>query len=109
MVSYYNCIGSLEELYRLRQLPNLQDLDLRLNPVARNEPDYRLFVIHMLPNLRRLDDRAVLDGERKAALIHFSSDQAAELTPHPPQLGTDQQPINPRVQHVQVAGQTCVR
>ena len=32
----------------------LQELDLRLNPVTKNEPDYRLFVVHMLVNLRRL-------------------------------------------------------
>lgn len=32
----------------------LQDLDLRLNPVTKNEPDYRLFVVHLLVNLRKL-------------------------------------------------------
>ena len=51
---YYNNVPSLQELYRLRFNQRLQELDLRLNPVARNEPDYRLFLIHMLPNLRRL-------------------------------------------------------
>ena len=54
MRRYYNNISSLEELHRLRHNTRLQELDLRLNPVARNEPDYRLFLIHMLPNLRRL-------------------------------------------------------
>uniref|UniRef100_A0A4W3K8E5 Centrosomal protein of 72 kDa n=1 Tax=Callorhinchus milii TaxID=7868 RepID=A0A4W3K8E5_CALMI len=33
----------------------------------------------MLPNLRRLDDRPVRDSERKAALMHFCSDQAYEF------------------------------
>ena len=31
-----------------------QDLDLRLNPVTKHEPDYRLFIIHMLVHLRKL-------------------------------------------------------
>ena len=26
----------------------IQDIDLRLNPVTKNQPDYRLFIIHML-------------------------------------------------------------
>ena len=29
---------------------------MRLNPATKNEPDYRLFVIHMLVNLRRLGE-----------------------------------------------------
>jgi len=44
----------MEELRRLHVNTKLQDLDLRLNPVARSEPDYRLILVHMLPNLRRL-------------------------------------------------------
>ena len=47
-------------LFRLNLIRNnftLQDLDLRLNPVTKNEPDYRLFLVHMLPNLRRLGKR----------------------------------------------------
>lgn len=51
---YYNNVTTLAEVHKLRNNYSLQELDLRLNPVARNEPDYRLFVIHMLPNLRRL-------------------------------------------------------
>lgn len=64
----------------------------------RTEPDYRLFTIHMLLHLRKLgmqtehfhwfiseylhmlvmllaDDRSVMDSERRAALMHFDSDQ----------------------------------
>ena len=69
---------------------------MRLNPATKNEPDYRLFVIHMLVNLRRLgehlnsvmmddfhcpvtvfspDDHSVRDSERKAAIHHFDTDQ----------------------------------
>ena len=33
---------------------SFQELDLRLNPVTKNELDYRLFVVHMLVNLRKL-------------------------------------------------------
>ncbi|XP_033107745.1 centrosomal protein of 72 kDa-like isoform X2 [Anneissia japonica] len=79
---YYNNISSLKDLFQLRHNSNLQELDLRLNPVTKNEPDYRLFVVHMLPNLRKLDDRSVRDSERKAALLHFNSEQANELTEH---------------------------
>ncbi|XP_028673537.2 centrosomal protein of 72 kDa [Erpetoichthys calabaricus] len=71
---YYNCIPLLKELYYLRNLSSLKELDLRLNPVVKNEPDYRLFLVHMLPNLRKLDDRPVRDSERKAAIMHFSTE-----------------------------------
>ena len=53
-VRYYNGIESMEELNRLRFNTNLKDLDLRLNPITRTEPDYRLYLIHMLPNLQSL-------------------------------------------------------
>ncbi|XP_073188687.1 centrosomal protein of 72 kDa isoform X5 [Lepidochelys kempii] len=76
---YYNHISSLSEIFRLHSLTALKDVDLRLNPVVKNESDYRLFVVHMLPNLRRLDDRPVRDSERKASLLHFTTDHAFEL------------------------------
>ncbi|CAL1539388.1 unnamed protein product [Lymnaea stagnalis] len=81
--TYYNNVSSLEELKRLKHNQNLKEIDLRLNPVTRNEPDYRLYLIHMLPNLQKLDDRGVRDRERQAALTHFSSSQASELAPEP--------------------------
>lgn len=70
---------------------------MRLNPITKNEPDYRLFIVHMLVGLRTLgqalyttsvsyysdpfpsDDRAVSEDERKAALKHFNSDQVMLL------------------------------
>ncbi|CAH1780162.1 unnamed protein product [Owenia fusiformis] len=98
---YYNNISCLSELKRLKLNPAITDLDLRLNPVARTEPDYRLYLIHMLPNLRRLDDRSVRDSERKAALQHFATDQATELTNHsPPRHSSPEKPSNPRAEHV---------
>ncbi|XP_065065125.1 centrosomal protein of 72 kDa-like [Rhopilema esculentum] len=81
---YYNSITSLKELYKLRHNHNLKEIDIRLNPVTKNEPDYRLFVIHMLPTLKVLDDRSVRDSERKAALSHFDTDQAAQFEESPP-------------------------
>ncbi|MBN3322073.1 CEP72 protein, partial [Atractosteus spatula] len=75
---YYNCIPSLKAIFTLRKLTALKELDLRLNPVTKNDPDYRLYIVHMLPNLRKLDDHPVRDSERKAAVMHFTSEQAFE-------------------------------
>ncbi|KAL1783068.1 centrosomal protein of 72 kDa isoform X3 [Sigmodon hispidus] len=73
---YYNCISSLAEVFRLHSLTELQDVDFRLNPVVKNESDYRLFVVHMLPKLKQLDDRPVRESERKASQLHFSSEDS---------------------------------
>ncbi|XP_058038687.1 centrosomal protein of 72 kDa [Ahaetulla prasina] len=73
---YFNHISSLSEVLRLHNLTALQVVDFRLNPVVKNESDYRLFVVHMLPNLRHLDDCPVTECDRKASLLHFTSDQA---------------------------------
>ncbi|XP_066289013.1 centrosomal protein of 72 kDa-like isoform X1 [Branchiostoma lanceolatum] len=98
---YYNNIATLKELFRLRSNQHLQELDLRLNPVAKNEPDYRLFLVHMLPNLRRLDDRPVRDTERKAALLHFSSEQAVDFAEQTPSADvTAGRPTHPRAGYV---------
>ncbi|CAD5110691.1 DgyrCDS66 [Dimorphilus gyrociliatus] len=78
---YYNSISSLQELFKLRFNQRLQELDLRLNPVAGSDANYRLFLIHMLPRLRKLDDRPVRDNERRAALMQFSTEVATELSP----------------------------
>ncbi|KAM5331395.1 centrosomal protein of 72 kDa [Glossophaga mutica] len=77
---YYNCISSLAEVLRLHCLTELTDVDFRLNPVVKNEPDYRLFVVHMLPKLRRLDDRPVRESERKASQLHFASEESLDST-----------------------------
>lgn len=53
---YFNRVSSLSEVFRLHTLSELKEVDLRLNPVVKNESDYRLFVVHMLPNLRRLGE-----------------------------------------------------
>ena len=56
---YYNKIQDLKEIFRLRKNQNLRDVDLRLNPVTGIEPDYRLFIAHMLPMLRRLGESSL--------------------------------------------------
>ncbi len=63
---YYNNIATLKELYKLRHNTLLEEVDLRLNPVTKNEPDYRLFMVHMLPNLRKLGK---FDSEHPCILI----------------------------------------
>ncbi|KAK7114531.1 centrosomal protein of 72 kDa-like isoform X2 [Littorina saxatilis] len=105
---YYNNISDLGELKRLKHTPNLRELDLRLNPVTRSEPDYRLYLIHMLPHLQKLDDRGVRDRERQAALTHFSSSQATEMTYHPPRKEPPQKPIHPRAELTAKLGKPSV-
>lgn len=72
---YYNNVCDLDELYKLKQNKKLENIDLRLNPVTKNEPDYRLFLVHILDNLQRLDDRPVRDAERSTASIHFGQNK----------------------------------
>ncbi|XP_067930270.1 centrosomal protein of 72 kDa-like isoform X1 [Watersipora subatra] len=69
---YYNNLTTLEDLSPLRRCTKITNLDLRLNPVARTEADYRLFVVNILPNLKILDDRPVRESERDSAAAHFA-------------------------------------
>nr|XP_023680073.1 centrosomal protein of 72 kDa isoform X2 [Paramormyrops kingsleyae] len=71
---YYNNISSLKDVLFLCKLKALRELDLRLNPIVRNTPDYRLYLVHALPNLRKLDDCPVRDSERKVSIQHFPTD-----------------------------------
>lgn len=75
---YYNNIQTIDELYRLRKNQSLKDIDLRLNPVTKNEPDYRLFLVRILENLGRLDDRPVRENERSTAELHFDQNKKWE-------------------------------
>ncbi|KAM7420678.1 hypothetical protein PAMA_015075 [Pampus argenteus] len=74
LILYYNCIPSLKEVKVLFELPALRELDLRLNPLTKGYPNYRPYVVHAMPNLRKLDSCSVRDTERKAAIMQFSSD-----------------------------------
>ncbi|KAL7835835.1 hypothetical protein SRHO_G00281820 [Serrasalmus rhombeus] len=75
---YYNRLWSLEDVLALRRLQNLEELDLRLNPVVQKHPYYRLYLVHTISKLRKLDDFPVRDRERKAALMHFSVESAVK-------------------------------
>ncbi|XP_048880953.1 centrosomal protein of 72 kDa isoform X6 [Brienomyrus brachyistius] len=94
---YYNNISSLKDVLLLCKLKALRELDLRLNPVVRSTPDYRLYLVYALPNLRKLDDCPVRDSERKASILRFPTDamfdngQAAAFPP-----GRSQRSSQPR-------------
>ncbi|KAJ8791151.1 hypothetical protein J1605_020821 [Eschrichtius robustus] len=77
---YRNRISSLAEVFRLRSLTELAEVDFRLNPVVESKPDYRLSVVHTLPRLRQLDDRPVRESERKASRLHFASEELLDST-----------------------------
>lgn len=51
-----------------------------------------------------LDDRGVRDRERQAALVHFSSSQATEMTPHEEIIEPQHRQPNPRAQSVRGMG-----
>ncbi|XP_068999029.1 centrosomal protein of 72 kDa [Embiotoca jacksoni] len=86
LILYYNCIPSLEEVKVLLKLPALRELDLRLNPLTKGYPHYRPYLVHAMPNLRKLDGCSVRDTERKVAILQFSSDvppQQKSFSPNP--------------------------
>jgi hypothetical protein len=70
---YYNNISSLKDLEKLRFNTELTDLDLRLNPVTKEENDYRLFLINMIPSLKVLDDRPIRETEKQMASTCFQT------------------------------------
>ena len=41
---YFNEISNMKELYRLRCNKQLREIDVRLNPITKEEPDFRLVV-----------------------------------------------------------------
>ena len=63
---YYNRIVYLEEVKHLVTLRKLQRLDLRLNPLTRDEA-YRSYVVFHIPSLQELDERSVRPAERRHA------------------------------------------
>ncbi|KAM4600686.1 centrosomal protein of 72 kDa [Polymixia lowei] len=70
---YYNRISSIEGIKVLCELQALREVDLRLNPLTKSDPHYRLYLVHALSSLRKLDDCPVRDTERKVAIMQFSS------------------------------------
>ncbi|XP_055991066.1 centrosomal protein of 72 kDa [Sorex fumeus] len=89
---YYNCISSLAEVFRLHPLTKLAEVDFRLNPVVKNESDYRLFVVHLLPKLRQLDDRPVRESERKSSWLHFTAEEPLDSKKSVPITFQDSRP-----------------
>ena len=67
---YFNQVVALEDLSRLRANRKLSNLDCRLNPMARNHPNFRLYALQTLPQLERLDERDVRPAERRQALAY---------------------------------------
>lgn len=63
---YYNRIVHLDEVKHLGTLKSLQRLDLRLNPLTRDEA-YRSYVVFHIPSLQELDERSVRPAERRHA------------------------------------------
>ncbi|XP_016426372.1 centrosomal protein of 72 kDa [Sinocyclocheilus rhinocerous] len=56
---YYNRLASLQDVFSLHKLHNLKELDLRLNPVVRKHPLYRLYLVHAMTKLRKLGASSV--------------------------------------------------
>lgn len=70
MILTNNKLGKFADLKPLSDLPTLTHVVLKGNPVAKLD-DYRLFVVHRLPNLKMLDFQKVSQKERAAALAKF--------------------------------------
>lgn len=60
-----NNIEDFVEVYKLRKLKKLRTLSLNDNPMAL-VPHYRVTVIHLVPNLRKLDNVVVVQSERES-------------------------------------------
>ena len=84
---YYNRIAYLDEARILSKLKHLESLDLRLNPITRDEI-YRSYVVFHIGSLQELDERVVRPAERRDAAStmqeiektgeHWSSDEDEE-------------------------------
>lgn len=61
-----NEIHDLSEILHLKGLQEMRVLGLADNPCA-NQPHYRQFVLHHLPNLVKIDSQDVTDEERRQA------------------------------------------
>ncbi|XP_017921218.1 PREDICTED: centrosomal protein of 72 kDa isoform X3 [Capra hircus] len=105
---YYNRISSLAEVFRLHSLAGLSEVDLRLNPVAKSESDFRLFVVRMLPGLQQLDDRPVRESERRASQLLFGSEDSLESKQSFPSVFREERPHHPRVKGTDPSAKKCL-
>eukprot|EP00754_Rhynchopus_humris_P045231 Rhum_TRINITY_DN4731_c0_g1::Rhum_TRINITY_DN4731_c0_g1_i1::g.15534::m.15534/K11092/SNRPA1; U2 small nuclear ribonucleoprotein A' len=90
LVLHNNNFRGCAELQPLVDLPRLQRLSLVDNPVTRL-PDYRLFVIARLPNLKHLDYARVTPEERAAATELFGKQASLTAAHAPGGAGAQQQ------------------
>jgi len=72
-----NKLTKFKDLKPLSDMGTITHLSLMGNPVAKL-PDYRLFVIHRLPNLKMLDFQKVKLKEREEAKAKFGELQLEE-------------------------------
>ncbi|KAL0230599.1 hypothetical protein PCE1_004156 [Barthelona sp. PCE] len=73
-----NAIENLEDVRYLANLENLEELWLGDNPCAAKE-SYRLYVLHYLPQLKKLDMEEVTDEERILARNFDPGDKEEEV------------------------------
>eukprot|EP00501_MAST-03F_sp_TOSAG23-6_P000634 GSMAST32.ASY1.ANO1.658.1 assembled CDS len=73
-----NKLANLGDLAALASLRKLRELNLLNNPVVRR-PDYRLFVVHCIPQVTLLDFRKVTRKERLAAAALFSTEEGEKI------------------------------
>nr|XP_042089920.1 centrosomal protein of 72 kDa isoform X8 [Ovis aries] len=105
---YYNRISSLAEVFRLHSLAGLSEVDLRLNPVAKSESDFRLFVVRMLPGLQQLDDRPVRESERRASQLLFGSEDSLDSKQSFPSVFREERPHHSRVKGTDSSAKKCL-
>eukprot|EP00041_Stephanoeca_diplocostata_P006275 m.79537 g.79537 ORF g.79537 m.79537 type:complete len:254 (+) comp16274_c0_seq2:147-908(+) len=73
-----NSLTELGDLEPLKSVKKLVRLSLIGNPVS-HHPNYRLYVIHLLPALRQLDFQKIKDVERQQSKDLFSGPTGADL------------------------------
>ncbi|KAL7293864.1 hypothetical protein TKK_0012918 [Trichogramma kaykai] len=62
-----NRVENMKSIVKLRQLKSLRTLTLHGNPIER-KPDYRQYIVAILPQIQNLDFSPVIDYERRRAL-----------------------------------------
>ncbi|XP_066603225.1 leucine-rich repeat-containing protein 51-like [Prorops nasuta] len=62
-----NKITDINQIMKLRKLLRLRMLTLHGNPIE-NTPNYRSFIIHILPQIKTLDFSPILSADRKKVL-----------------------------------------
>ena len=66
-----NYISDMQEVQKLQSLPKLRNLTIHSNPLT-SIKDFRLYVIALLPELRKIDTVLITHKERDNALFMTS-------------------------------------